>query len=438
MLIKNDIRRQSFMSSSLSTRMTPTSLEAASPLSKSACVWIVCGAAIGLMFGFGPMFFSVTGVFLKSMAATFGWGRSDVAVLPMFSMIGTALGAPVVGYLADRLGWSKVLASAIALMAISMGALAVAPASHVYFAVVGLLIGFFGAGTTAAGYLGVLPRVFDKRLGMALGFAMIGTGVGGFLAPIAANRFGTMMDWRQWYGASALVALVLGIVAHRLMFRNLPDQKYFAADVQASASAEAGLTLREAMRGYRFWLLAVVMFVMSGAILGGFVHIAPFASDRGLGRTVGAEAAGLVGAGLAIARVGLGVVLDRVFGPFVACAAFLVGALGFVIFVTSASHVPSMVLLAALLLGISTGSEGDLIPFMVRRYFGKRSFGAIYGCLFGAATLGGAGGPFLYGLAFDRLHSYTLVHQASLAACLLGAAAILLMGRYPVEKAAGA
>ncbi|EEA03071.1 major facilitator superfamily MFS_1 [Burkholderia sp. H160] len=426
------------MSSPLSTKMMPSALEAVSPLSKATSIWIVCGAAIGLMFGFGPMFFSVTGVFLKPMAATFGWGRADVAVLPMFSMVGTALGAPVGGFLADRLGWSKVVAGAIVFMAISMAALAVAPANHAYFAIVGLLIGFFGAGTTAAGYLGVLPRVFDKRLGMALGFAMIGTGLGGFLAPIAANRFGAMMDWRQWYGASALVALVLGIAAHRVMFRNLPAQQYSAADVQAAASVEAGLTLREAMRGYRFWLLAIVMFVISGAILGGFVHLAPFASDRGLGRTVGAEAAGLVGAGLAIARVGLGVVLDRVFGPFVACAAFLVGALGFVIFVTSASHVPSMILLAALLLGISTGSEGDLIPFLARRYFGKRSFGAIYGCLFGAATLGGAAGPFVYGLAFDRLHSYTLVHEVSLAACLLGAAGILLMGRYPAEKAGNA
>ncbi|WP_267955006.1 MFS transporter [Paraburkholderia adhaesiva] len=379
------------------------------------------------MFGFGPMFFSVVGVFLKPMAATFGWGRSDVAVLPMFSMVGTALGAPVVGYLADRLGWSKVLVGAIVLMAISIVALAVAPASHVYFAIVGLLIGFFGAGTTAAGYLGVLPRVFDKRLGMALGFAMIGTGLGGFFAPIAANRLGAMMDWRHWFGVSAVVALVLGTVAHRLMFRHLPAQEYVATDVQV----EAGLTLGEAMKGYRFWLLAIVMFVISGAILGGFVHLAPFASDRGLGRTVGAEAAGLVGAGLAIARVGLGIVLDRVFGPFVACAAFIVGALGFTIFVTDASQVPSMILLAALLLGISTGSEGDLIPFLTRRYFGKRSFGAIYGCLFGAATLGGAVGPFLYGLAFDRLGSYTLPHTVSLVACAVGAVGVLLLGRYP-------
>lgn len=424
------------MSSPVSTKMMP-SLEASSKVTRSAGLWIVCGAAIGLMFGFGPLFFSVAGVFLKPMAASFGWGRSDVAVLPMFSLIGTTLGAPAVGFLADRLGWSKVVAGSIALLAVSLAALAVAPANHVYFAMVGFLIGFLGSGTTPAGYLGVLPRVFDKRLGMALGFAMIGTGLGGFFAPIAANRLGTMMDWRHWFGACALVVLVLGFVAHRLMFRNLPAQKYFASDVKAAVPVETGLTLGEALRGYRFWLLAVVMFLISSSILGGFVHLAPFVSDRGLGHDVGAQAAGFVGAGLAIARVGLGAVLDRVFAPFVACAAFFIGAVGFAIFLTGAAHVPSMIILAALLLGISTGSEGDLIPFLVRKYFGNRSFGSIYGCLFGMATLGGAVGPFLYGLAFDRLGSYTVVHEVSLVACAVGAVAVLLLGRYPAVKAVG-
>ncbi|MEX3934298.1 MFS transporter [Paraburkholderia phymatum] len=422
------------MSRSVSTKALPA-LDASSKEKTAASVWVVCGAAIGLMFGFGPLFFSVIGIFLKPMTATFGWGRSDVALLPMLAMAGTALGAPVAGYLADRIGWNKVIAGAIALFSMSLGALAVAPGNHAYVGVVGFLIGFLGAATTAAGYLAVLPRVFDKRLGMALGFAMIGTGLGGFFAPIAANRLGVMMDWRHSFAVCGLAALAFGIVAHRLLFRNVRIEKSAGASVQ-SAPLEAGLTLGEAVRGYRFWLLAVVMFVISSAILGGFVHLAAFVSDRGLGRDVGAQAAGVVGAGLAIARVGLGALLDRVFAPFVALVSFGIGAVGFAIFLTDAAQVPAMIVLAALLLGISTGSEGDLIPFLARKYFGKRSFGSIYGCLFGAATLGGAAGPFLYGIAFDRFGSYTVVHEVSCAACIVGAVAILLLGRYPAAPAA--
>ncbi|SOE97236.1 Predicted arabinose efflux permease, MFS family [Burkholderia sp. D7] len=399
-------------------------------------VIVVCGAALGLTCGFGPMFFSVVGIFLKPMAMSFHWGRSDVAILPMLAMTGTAVGAPIVGLIADRIGWRKVIAYAIFLFSLSLVALAMAPASRAYVGIAGFAIGLTGAATTAAGYLAVLPRVFDARLGMALGFGMIGTGIGGFIAPIAANRLGAITDWRHAYMVFAIVALTLGFLAHQLIFRNLPKSAPVSANSQVSddgeaMQGEAGMLLSEAFVGYRFWLIAVAVFLVSSVILGGFVHLAAFVSDKGLSTEVAARAAAVVGLGLAVARVGLGVLLDRVFAPLVAMVAFAMGALGFLIFVTDAVQVPTFLLLGALLLGIATGSEGDLIPYLTRKYFGKRAIGAIYGSLFGAATIGGAVGPYLYGLAFDHFGSYTPIHQISGIACVVCAVAILFLGRYP-------
>src|SRR5881392_2942285 len=85
---------------------------------------IVFGVALGLTFGFGPMFFSVVGVFLKAMTASFQWSRADVALLPMLAMLGTAIGAPIAGYAADRIGWRKVIGYSIILFAASLLALA--------------------------------------------------------------------------------------------------------------------------------------------------------------------------------------------------------------------------------------------------------------------------------------------------------------------------
>jgi sugar phosphate permease len=161
------------------------------------------------------------------------------------------------------------------------------------------------------------------------------------------------------------------------------------------------------------------MLVMSTAILGGVVHPAPLISDKGLGPVV--------------ARVGLGFLLDKLFAPLVSLVAFLVEALGFALIIYYRLDSAALVLLASFLLGMSTGAEGDLIPYLIHRYFGKHAFGSIYGCLFGAATLGGAIGPLVYGAAFDALKSYGHIHRVSMIACVAGTVAMLLMGRYPAR-----
>lgn len=399
-------------------------------LGTTSKVTIVVGVALGLTFGFGPMFFSVVGVFLKAMATSFQWSRADVALLPMLAMLGTAIGAPIAGYVADRIGWNKVIGYAIVLFAASLLALALAPANRAYVGVVGFLIGLTGASTTAAGYLAVLPRVFEARLGMALGFGMIGTGIGGYAAPIAANYLTTATDWRHAYAVFAALALSLGLIAHGVIFRTLAERQRGRNAMNVAVDVQDGMTLRDALVNYRFWLLSVVVFLVSASVLGGFVHLPAFASDTGLGSDVAARTAALVGVGLAVSRVGVGFVLDRVFAPLVALLAFLLGAVAFSMLLSGAARDPVYVLLAALLLGISTGTEGDIIPYLTRKYFGKRSFGVIYGALFGCATLGAAVGPFIYGLAFDHFKSYGPIHQASGVICAVSALGVLLLGKY--------
>jgi MFS family permease len=417
--------------------MTQDTIEVVSPLDATVSdtmtgsrLWIVFGSALGLTFGFGPIFFSTAGIFLKPMAESFQWTRADVAILPMLAMTGTAIGAPIAGYAADRIGWSKVIGVGMILFATFVLALGFAPASRLYVATIGFAIGFAGAATTAAGYLGILPRVFDSRLGMALGLGMLGTGVGGFLAPIVAGKLSAIHGWRTSYIIFAALALIFGIIAHRIIFTNLPEEGSIAPTRSQERTGLTGMTLTEALGTYRFWLVAVIMFLISMVILGGFVHLAPYATDRGLGGDVAASAAGIVGAGLAISRVGAGFILDRFFAPFIGLIAFVLGAIGFMILVWIPNS-PGLLLVAALLLGVSTGTEGDLIPYLARKYFGKRALGAIYGALFGAATIGGAVGPFVYGLTFDYFKSYTPIHQVSAFLCLVCAAAILTLGKYP-------
>jgi cyanate permease len=89
--------------------------------------------------------------------------------------------------------------------------------------------------------------------------------------------------------------------------------------------------------------------------------------------------------------------------------------------------------LAILLLGFAGGVEVDLLPYLTARYIGVRSYGAIYGTLFGLFALGAGIGPTLIGWSFDRFNSYSQILTVCAGLLLLAALLLLCLGRYPQE-----
>ncbi len=397
---------------------------------------VVLGAAVGLACGFGPVFLGVTGIVLKPMAASFDWSRADVAILPMLGLGGASVGAPLIGYIADRTGWNKVIAISIVLFSLGLMVLAGAPASHAFIVTIGILIGMAGAGTTPAGYIAVISLVFDRRLGLALGLAMIGSGVGGAAMPIIAGRLLVLLDWRLTYVCVGGFCLVTGVVAHQLIFRTLANSESAAGSGTTGQAAEEvlpagdGLTLSQAIRDYRYWLIGVVVVLVAGATLGTYVHLVSYATDRGISPALAAQSAGLVGFGIALGRIGVGLMLDKLFAPLVALGSFLLGAAGNYLLTTDILQSAWPLPLAGVLVGLAMGAEGDLVPFLTKRYFGVRAFGSIYGPLMGLAGIGSALGAYAYGWCFDLLQSYTPILQASAIICCICGFAILFLGPY--------
>lgn len=399
-------------------------------------VLVILGAAAGLSGGFSPVFLGAMGIVLKPMAVSFNWSRADVAMLPMLGLLGLAIGAPLIGYIADRKGWNKVIAFSIVLFPLGLLAMAIAPPSHAYIIVVGLLTGIAGAGTTAAGYIAVISLAFERRLGMAMGLATIGLGVGAMTMPVIVGKLIEVMDWRQAYACIGGYCLLLGLVAHRLIFRNLETHKSGSSSGKIASPAEemiyagTGISLNQAIGGYRFWVIGAVGALVAVTLIGAIIHLVSYATDRGISPALAAQSAGLAGFGVVLARTGVGFMLDRIFAPFLAFGVFLLSAAGLYLLTTDIHQFTWVLPLAAILVGVSAGAEGDLIPFLTKKYFGVRAFGSIYGTLMGIAGVGGAFGAYIYGLSFDLLKSYIPVFQAAailLCACSL---AMLTLGRY--------
>jgi MFS family permease len=65
-----------------------------------------------------------------------------------------------------------------------------------------------------------------------------------------------------------------------------------------------------------------------------------------------------------------------------------------------------MGILGAILMGAGSGSEADVIPYMIAEYFGRKRFATLYGLSWTAYAIGGALGPILMGHGFDRAGTY--------------------------------
>ena len=188
----------------------PAQAPSATALRKSM---LVLGAGLGMSAGFSSLYFSTMGIFLKPIAAQFGWGRGQLSGVALLAMLASALAAPVVGRLIARYGALRTIGVSIVLFAAGLLGMARLPASLPLLGALSFFMGVAGTATSAIGYLSTFPQHFERRLGLALGCAMVGVGVGAALAPVLAQALVTGYGWRGAYQWLSLIALLGGFLA---------------------------------------------------------------------------------------------------------------------------------------------------------------------------------------------------------------------------------
>jgi predicted MFS family arabinose efflux permease len=158
------------------------------------------------------------------------------------------------------------------------------------------------------------------------------------------------------------------------------------------------------MRSRAFWILVVVLFLVSIGQNGAITHLSALLTDRGVSSSDAAIALSLMGAASLVGRLVTGWLLDRFFAPRLAFCLLALAALG--IFILSGAHSLMAGSIAAILIGVGMGGEADITPYLLSRYFGLRSFSMLYGFSWTAYAIAGAIGPVLMGRAFDTSASY--------------------------------
>ncbi|MEU7373665.1 MFS transporter [Streptomyces albidoflavus] len=376
-------------------------------------------SALGLACGPSVLAVMTFGMFIAPLHWEFGWRVPAIGVGASLLSLTIVVVSPVQGMLVDRFGGRRVILCSAPLFALSLAAMARLPDSLPLFYLGWVLVPLCGTGLWPVSYLRVTAGWFDRRLGLALGIANSGIGVGTVLVPVLAGALIGAFGWRTAFLGLAAVALAAFPVALFLLAEPGP---------RAARAATDGDTLRTAATRRPFWLVLAAFLLLGAVGTGIIVHQIPLLLDAGISPST----ANLVPVGLGIALVAARIVTGWLLDRFTVSQVMTVHLLGGVVAVllfASGPGVPAA-LLAAALAGMLIGAEFDVLSYLVPRYFGRRAFGRIYGVAFSVFQIGGAIAATAVGVSRESHGSYTPAMLALAAACLICAALFQGLGPY--------
>jgi MFS family permease len=384
---------------------------------------VVLAACLGVMAGFGSLFVYTFSVFVKPLAAEFGWSRE--AISTGFAIAAVTLGvmSPFLGRWIDRFGPRRIVLICMTIYVCAIASLSLLRSGLWQFYVTCFVLGVVGNGAAHLAYSRSISTWFQRRLGTALASVMVGAGLGAMILPVVAQSIISRSGWRAAYASLGGLALLLGLPLSWRYIRERDAIGHGAAPV-----AHSGMTWQQGLRSFAFWIITAILFVSSISMNGAITHLSALLTDRGLTAGNAALCASILGGSSLLGRIVVGWLLDRFFGPRVAFVINLITALG--IFLLARANSFPAGCLAAALIGIGAGGEAAITPYLLTRYFGLRAFSTLYGLTWTFYAAAGAIGPVILGRAFDVTGSYTSLLVLLAGALGLAAATNLLLPRY--------
>lgn len=400
-------------------------------LNRHALLFLL-GAALGLLGGFAVMMPLSVSVFIKPLSQALGWGRAEVSLLATMSFAGFTIAVPFTPAIMERFGVQRTMWVGYASLAACLLLLGTVPAKIGLFSLIAFLSGLLTTVTSPSGFMMLIGQVFNRRLGTAIGLAMIGFGVGAVGMPVFANHVLGLLGWQAAFMVMGLVTFILGSLSILLVRSraDLDEALRLARRKRAEADTPAHLDLRAVLTSWRFWIIGMAMLATSIAGFGAITHIPAALTDRGMSLNHAALFASFIGIGLLIGRIASAMLMDIFHAPLVSMIFVTLGGLGLEIVQLTPISTLWLIVLGVIFAGLIVGTETDMGPVLARRYFPPEIFNRIYGVIAFLAGLGGIVGPFLFGYLRDMAGSYELPFRIGFIACVTSGLAVLLLGRY--------
>jgi MFS transporter, OFA family, oxalate/formate antiporter len=190
--------------------------------------------------------------------------------------------SPFQAYLVDRFGPRLLISLGALLSGGSWILSAYANSLWALYFTYGVL-GGFGTGIIYVGIIGLMVRWFPDRRGLATGLAAAGYGFGAFFTSFPIDSMIKSSGYAQTFVVWGVIQGIIGILAAQWL-RTPPDdyQVPSAAPAAAVAQARRSFAPREMLKSPVFYLLFVMMSMMSTSGLMVVFNVGPFAKDFGV------------------------------------------------------------------------------------------------------------------------------------------------------------
>ncbi|MGA7521314.1 MAG: MFS transporter [Acidobacteriaceae bacterium] len=379
--------------------MSPTSAERARESSLHYAGWGVLAAAfVGVGVSFAPIVPYTFSLFLDPLHAAFGWKREAMGGAFALAAITVALVSPVIGLLLDRFPPRRIILPAILVFALALASLSKLDSHIARFYLIFFVLGLAANGTAQFAYTRTILTWFSKHRGLALALLLTGSGVGSILLPPLTESMIRHHGWRAAWLMLGGIAL-LGLPLTAMLVRNRPEKPLVRTDRQA-----AGVPVGAALRTSAFWILAFITALSAFSENGLVTNLAAILTQHGVLATSAALALSVRGGSGIIGRLFIGFAIDRVSPERIQTFVLALAAAGTLV-LAFASTGP-MALVGAGILGVGLGSEADVGPYLLARYFGRRHFSVLYGLTWTAYAIGGGTGPLWIGHMYDHAGGY--------------------------------
>jgi oxalate/formate antiporter len=334
-------------------------------------------------------------LFTKPLQEALGAQLSAIQVTFTIVIVLQTFFSPVQGYLVDRFGPRLLIACGCLLSGLGWILAAYATSLVSLYLTYGLFCGI-GTGIVYVGIVGLMVRWFPDRRGLATGVVAAGYGFGAILTTFPID---TMMKESGYQHTLVVFGVILGLVgAAAALALRLPttDDKLPPSPALAST---VGTPPGEMLRSKVFWLMFVMMTMMSTGGLMIISQFAAFSRDFGVANIT---VLGLAALPLALTvdrltngltRPFFGWVSDRIGRENTMGLAFLLEAASVTLMVMFRDNALVFVILSGVVF-FGWGEIFSLFPSTLTDTFGAKHATTNYGLLYVAQGIGSIlGGP---------------------------------------------